>query len=288
MTLEAVLYLAPLFVGGIISLLLLWTLFPRRDSPAIRMFLVFLAAVILWTFAYALELWADTFQAMLLWRKLRYVGVAFAPVLWFCFAMRYSGREKCTRPAAILLLSVIPAIALVFLWTSGRQGLFFTEMTAVPGGPFQVISDTPGPFFWLQATYGYLLVAAAIAFILRSATSAAGIYTRQALTVAAGILAPVLGNVSVLLGVTPAGFPYDVTPALFPIAVAAVWWSVTRFRFLDLVPIAGKALFDSLDDVIFVVDNQDRVVDGNPAAIAFLRSAAAGTPSNESNTSSKT
>ncbi|MFO8133201.1 MAG: histidine kinase N-terminal 7TM domain-containing protein [Thermoplasmatota archaeon] len=274
---EALLYLAPLLVGGIISLLLIGTLFPRRSSPTIRMFLVFLGAICLWTFAYILELWTDAFQPMLLWRKIRYVGVCLAPVLWFCFAMRYSNREKCTRPATVALLSVIPAIALIFLWMSGHQGLFFTEMTAVPGGPFQVIRDTPGPFFWLQAAYAYLLIAAGIAVILRSAASTAGIYVRQSLTVVGGILAPLLGNVLVLLTVNPAGFPYDVTPALFPIAAVAIWWSVTRFRFLDLVPVAGKALFDSLDDVVFVVDDRNRIVDGNPAAFAFLRSTAAET-----------
>ncbi len=272
MELDAFLYLAPLLVGGIVSLLLLATLFSRRSSPVIRVFMVFLGAVCLWIFAYALELWAGDLQAMLLWRKIRYIGVVFAPVLWFCFAMRYSSREECTHLGALALLSVIPVLTLFFLWTSSPHGhgLYYSEITLGSIGPFQVISATAGPFFWLQSIYGYLLIVAGIGFILRSAASAAGIYVRQSLTVVAGILVPVVGNALVLLGVNPV-HPYDITPALFPIGMIAIWWSVTRFYFLELVPVAGETLFDSLDDAILVVDDRHRIVHGNPAAVTFLR-----------------
>lgn len=270
MKLDALLYLAPLLVGGTISLLLLASLFSRRRSPMIQMFMAFLGVVCLWIFGYALELVAGDLRGMLLWRKIRYIGVVFVPVLWFCFAMRYSDREECTRPGSLLLLSAIPAVALVLLWTSGLHELFYTEVTAVPVGPFQVIGATGGPFFWLQAAYGYLLVVAGIGFILRSAASAAGIYARQSLTVVAGIVVPMAGNLLLLLNVNPVS-PYDITPALFPIGMVAIWWSVTRFHFLDLAPVARKSLFDSLDIAIFVVDDRDRIVHGNPAAISFLR-----------------
>ena len=270
MGLDAALYIAPLLVGGIVSLLLLVTLFPRRRSPLVRMFMLFLGAVCLWTFAYILELWAGDFSGTLLWRKVRYVGVCFTPVLWFCFAMRYSGREQCTRLRSLALLSIVPVVALAFLWLSGHEGLFFSEMASVTDGPFTVIRDSAGPFFWVQAAYGYLLVMAGIVFVLRHAATGARIYVRQALSVVAGILVPFLGNLFVVLGANPFMFPYDVTPALFPVAAVAVWWSIFRFRFLDMVPVARRALFDSLDDIIFVVDDRNRVIDGNPAAVGLL------------------
>jgi len=43
-------------------------------------------------------------------------------------------------------------------------------------------------------------------------------------------------------------------------------WSILRFGLLDLVPVAREALIEQLMDGVIVLDNQNRIVDVNPAA----------------------
>ena len=58
---------------------------------------------------------------------------------------------------------------------------------------------------------------------------------------------------------------FDITPVFFGPAGLIIAWSIYRFRFFDLVPIARAKIFETMDAGVIVLDLQDRVLDSNPA-----------------------
>ena len=80
-----------------------------------------------------------------------------------------------------------------------------------------------------------------------------------------GVLAPWVGNALYILRLSP--FPnLDLTPFAFTLTGLGISWSLFHFRLLDIVPAAHKTIFESMNDVVIVMDAQNRIVDLNPAA----------------------
>jgi len=266
MNVEVALSLAPLFIGGLLSLSLLASLWPRRRTPMVAVFIHFLGLAALWSFAYAFELWAGSFDGSLFWKKAKYLGISFIPVLWLTFTLHYTGRERWTQRRYVLLLSLVPAVCLAALWTNQYHHLFYPSTAEATLGPFTGVATTDGILFWLNSGYAYLLIVAGVIILLHSVLSAQRIYTRQAVVLSGGILMPLVANACYISGMCPFPFDYDLTPSMFVVAGIAVWWSIFRLRFLEVVPIARETLMENLNDAIMVLDSDNKIVDVNQVA----------------------
>jgi len=269
---EAFLYLAPLITGTIVSLLLVWMIYPRRSSPMIRTFIFLLLAAGFWSFAYAMELWSGSYSTSFFWRRIKYFGIVFIPVLWAVFAFQYAGKDRWVNRRTFVLLSIIPVFTLIMLWTNDYHSLYYAEISSAEWGPFSGIDNVEGPLYWVFTTYTYILLMVGNVLILRGAVTAASIYTRQSLAAVCGILIPLIGNLLYIVGMNPFPFRYDITPSLFVISGMVFWGSIIRFRFLDIVPIARETLVENFSDPIFVLDSKNRIIDVNPVAREIIAS----------------
>jgi len=263
---EAVLYLAPLIAGTIVSLLLVWMIYPRRSSPIIRTFIFLLLGACLWSFAYAMELWSDSYSTSFFWRRFKYFGIVLIPIQWVVFSFHYAGKEKWANRRTFVLLSIIPVFMLIMLWTNDYHSLYYAESSSAEWGPFSGIDDVEGPLYWIFTYYTYILLMVGNILILRGALTTARIYTKQSLAAVCGIMIPLIGNMLYIVGRNPFPFRYDITPSLFVVSGLVFWWSIIRFRFLDIIPIAREILVENFSDAIFVLDSKNRIIDVNPAA----------------------
>src|SRR5205085_12040664 len=76
---------------------------------------------------------------------------------------------------------------------------------------------------------------------------------------------PWIANALTIFGWSP--FPrLDLTPFAFTITGIAMASSLFRFRLLDIRPIARAVLIENMNDIVLVLDEQNRIVDFNPAA----------------------
>jgi PAS domain-containing protein len=58
----------------------------------------------------------------------------------------------------------------------------------------------------------------------------------------------------------------DITPVGFIVTGVILAWGISRGRLFDLVPVARDILIESMGDCLLVLDDQNRVIDINPAA----------------------
>ena len=263
---EAALYLAPLFIGGLFALSLLAALWSRRHTPTAAIFMAFLGLAALWSFAYAFELWAGTFDGSLFWKKAKYLAITFIPVVWLTFTLHYTGREPWAQRRYLALYSIVPVISIAGIWTNPLHHLFYVSTSKAALGPFTSVATVDGILFWLNSVHAYLLIGIGIVILLHSALSTQRIYARQAFVLSAGILAPLAANACYILGICQFPFEYDLTPPMFVVSGIAIWWGMFRLRFLDMIPIARETLMENVDDGILVLDRQNNIVDVNPVA----------------------
>jgi PAS domain S-box-containing protein len=224
-----------------------------------------MVAVVVWSLGHVLELGSTDLLTKGFWTKIEFLGVTFVPVLWLAFALQHTGREKWLTTRNLVLLAIEPLVTLLLHLTNEVHGLIARDVRLDTSGSFPVLDFTYSAGFWVYAAYSYLLLLLGTFLLLQALIRSPRLYRGQAGTVLIAALAPWVGNVLYISGLSP--FPYlDLTPFAFTITGLAVAWGLFRFRLLDIVPVARDTVIEGMSDGVIVLDTQNRIVDLNLAA----------------------
>ncbi|MGC9397181.1 MAG: sensor histidine kinase [Anaerolineae bacterium] len=260
--------LAP--IAAIISagvLLYAWRYRTSRDMPVLAWMMF---AILGWLTCNILELVAPIESGTLFWAKAGYVFVNATTLTWLRFALHYTGQNKWLRASRFAWLCVIPAITVILVSTNELHHLIWKTYVFTPVQTVLAIRILRyGLWFWVNVAYGYLLVFLGAALIVHQSFKSFSLYRQQSVWLVVGALMPLIGNVIYVFRLVP-GLEHDYTSVMFAMAGIAIVIGMTRHQLLDLQPIARDAVIDSMSDAMFTLDNQSRIVDVNPAALAIM------------------
>jgi PAS domain S-box-containing protein len=272
--------LLPLFAGFIALIIAAyaWRLRPKRGATALM--LVALASVF-WSLGYALEIAGTDLPTKLFWAKVQYIGIVTVPLFWLIFALEYADYGRWLTPRTLIPLSIIPIITVVLAFTNDLHGLIWTSTQLNPTSSATPLDLSHGTWFWVYWAYSQVVVLSGTVILILTLTRAPSPYRRQTILILLAALLPWIGNLLYVTGLNPVA-PLDLTPFAFVLSEAAVAVGLSRFRLLSLTPIAQAAVIENLTDCVFVFDEQDNLVDLNPAAQQLLQTsiAAIGQPAN--------
>ena len=256
------------FTGAVSLAVACFTLGRRHTSGSIALALANIGAMI-WAWTTSLELASGSFGSAAAFHKLSFLGMDLIGVAWFAFAAAYTGHESWVTPKKLYAISLLPAINQVLVWTSGYHTLVWKTLTLDTTGSFAVIRESPGVWWWVDTVYSYCLLGIGIALLGAMFIRKPGLYRRQVAAVLAGVLVPIAVDAVYTFGM-PKSEPVNLTPALFAWVGLALYWGFTRYRLLDVTPVASEFVVKHLGDSVVVTDTQNRAVYLNPAAEKLL------------------
>lgn len=263
-------YMLPLLGAAIASgwvAIYAWRHRATRSAPALA---VLAAAIAFWAAGYALEIGGADLATKLFWGKVQYFGIVSVPVLWYIFAYNYFHQDKQVTPRTIALLFIVPLITVILVWTTEAHNLIWRDIRLNENDSFSALGLSYGLWFWVHSAYSYLLLLIGTIFILRSLRRAQTLYREQAAALLIAVLAPWIGNILYLSGLSP--IPYlDLTPFAFTISVVALAWAILGFSLLSLAPVARELVVDDMSDGMLVLDAHNIIADINPAAQQLLQ-----------------
>src|SRR6266480_110959 len=261
-------YVIPVIASAAVAAALTLNAWHRRPAPGATSFSLLMLAVAEWSLAYALELVSADLHTILFWDNITWLGAAFAPTLWLTFVLQYTGRARWLTRRNIAILMVEPLVTLVLVWTNQFHGLIESNIRLDTSGSFAALEVTYGVWYWINIAYSYLLLfvgAILIGMLIQSLVRSARLYLGQAVALLIAVIAPWVGNALTIFGLNP--FPkLDLTPFAFTVTGVAMASSLFLFRLLDIIPVAREAVIESMSDAVIVLDEQNRIVDLNPAA----------------------
>ncbi|MFQ5742431.1 MAG: histidine kinase N-terminal 7TM domain-containing protein [Acidobacteriota bacterium] len=273
-------YTLPLMVAAVISVGV--AVYVRRHHAAtisITFSLVMLSVAV-WSAGYALEIASSSLPAKLFWAKLQYLGIAALPFVWLVFALQFSDQAGWLTPGKLASFAVVPAFTVYLAWRNEAYQLVWSSVHLDTQGALAMLEVEHGPWFWVHATYSYLLILMGTILFLRALVVMPHLGRRQGTALLLAALAPWLGNALHLTGLEP--FPHvDLTPFGFTLSGLVLAWAMVRLQFLDVVPVARRAIIAGMRDAVLVLDRQDRIVDLNAAAedlFGFSEAEAMGQP----------
>jgi PAS domain S-box-containing protein len=205
---------------------------------------------------------APSFEAKRALLPFVYIGVALT--LWTLpvFAAAYAGFEQFTTRRSVLLFAIEPLLLVLATFTNDLHQLFWTRTSALEINGILVLNNTYGVLFWLHTVYAYTVLLVSTGLFIRALLRAQSQSKNLSRLVILGILMPWIANILFLTRLVPA----DLTPVAFSVTGLALSIGLVRYHLFDLVPIARDVVLDVMQDAVFILDDQLKLVDLNAAA----------------------
>lgn len=238
---------------------------PRHTCGAsLAMALVRAAA---WVMFDGLELAATNLTSTVFFAKMAYPFRLTTVVLLFRFSLEFTGKGDRLNRRLMLLLSIIPAFAVLLTFTNEWHHLNWSSTTWLP--ELNMVYYSRGPLFWVQVVYIYGLFVGFCILLIQNSFRQRSLFRLQSLSIVLAMLMPIASNAIYLLRIG-AYSTFDLTSLAFLLTGILLNFAMHRFRFLDLMPVARHMLVDKMAEGMIVLDSQRRVVDINPAAQVLL------------------
>jgi hypothetical protein len=220
-------YTIPLTVAAAISVISAFYIWRRRHTPSSRTGVLLLLAAADWIMGYALELASVDLPAKFFWDKLHFIGICIIPTAWVVYTLQYTGREKWLKRRTIALLSIVPLITLLLVFTNEAHGLIWHRVWLDTDGPFSVKRSIYGVGFWAYAAYSYILVLVGIFLLIQALVCSGHLYRWQASVLVFATLLPWLGSMLDVFKLSP--FPRFVS-TLLGLIVGGLTVALTIYR----------------------------------------------------------
>jgi signal transduction histidine kinase len=188
-------------------------------------------------------------------------------MLWVVFTAHYTLRSPRTNPV-VRTFGVVYVLLLVLAVTIPYHDLYYASLT-YHRTPFFHTETTPGPARILVVGYTIAGICIGTYYLWRLFEGSRHRSRTPTVVLAVAVLLGFVPFLASELRRTPVQ-TYNHTIFGVSVFVLGVSYSVYRHSFYDLAPIARDTLVDEIDDPMFVVDSNLRLVDYNAAATTIL------------------
>ena len=262
-------YSISMFIITVLLFAIAGLIWRHRKSPGSTPMAWLMLAVGFWALASGFESAAPTQELKILWSKIGYFGTTPSPVLLLLFTLEFTHNKTWLSPRKAILLWIIPVFSIILAWTNEWHGLIWSSFSAGADPAKNILIYHHGLFFMVMIAYFYAILVINFLLMLKAVFRYKDIYARQSTTLLLGMAFPWIPNVLFIFHWEPiAG--YDLTPVGFAITGLLLSWSILAQRLFDLVPIARELMIEWMKDAMIVLDDQNRIVDLNPAAVKWI------------------
>jgi len=264
-------YIAIVLVSAAISgTLAVITLRFHRRNLLTRFFAPMMLAVAEWLITSYFVCLSKGDHNTLLWIYARYTGLALMVPCFAAFVFQLTGQTRWLTRKNLRLLFVIPVFTILVSWSNDLHGLMITDIHySMDQSLLYVDSVTYGAYFWIHTAYCYAFMLVGIALLARKALHSFSLYRRQATIILLGVIPIVVVSVIDAFLLFPE-FKHALSPIGFAISGIAFFDTIYHHRLMNVAPIARDLLIECLSDGVLVLDQNNTLVDINPAAEKIL------------------
>ncbi len=236
----------------------------KASETASFILLAFLSGT--WSILYALELGFRELGPTVVCFMSKFPLIVLSTTVWLLFTLDYSGKERWINKGSLSILMAAPLFLLAGILTNPELHLFVEDYSLQRVGYIRVLEKEANWGYWVTVGYSYILTIVGAFIFIRELLFTHKLYSRQAIFVTLGILGALIGNV---LGYSPWNpVPgLDWTPICFPISILFIGYALVNLKLFDVVPVARETVFKNMKDPVFVLDEENRVIDFNQAAL---------------------
>ena len=258
-------YIAVLYFSIAVSIALIGYLWSRRSIKAVLPVIGILISILFWSIGYLLEYTSTDLSTKLFTYDIQYLGIASMPIMFLMFTLKYTRRDNWMNTRRLILLSIIPIITVLMVWTKDLHTMMYSNITLASEDSFSYVKADYGPWFWIFFSYDYLIVLTSVVLLIVKLFSYPRLYLHQVISIIIIIGAPIAASLLYVFRAIPV-LPYvDWTAPAFAVSAIGMTYAIFRQRLLDVLPVARDSAIEMLNDGYVVLDEQDCILDLNRA-----------------------
>nr|WP_312577958.1 diguanylate cyclase [Sedimentibacter sp.] len=244
-----------------------YSLVHRNVAGAYQLAALMFAAVI-WSMGSYFELYSSTFQYKLFWRNIQQIGVFSVPIITIHFAMVYTMNDKMKK--YVYLVTLVPLASVLLIFTDEYHHIMRTYCTmenSLLFGPTLVVhSTTVGS---LLVAFNFSLPIVAIIILLEFGMRVSVRFRKQvSLIIISFLLTFVVSWVKMAI-LDQIGIYIYISVLYIPSAFI-LFYSLFKYKFFSLSPIARDKVFEVISQGILVADQDGYIVEINSYAQNLL------------------
>lgn len=228
-------------------------------------FLLLLGSVI-WLLMSALEIASDSLPTKLVIYKMYFVGVLIVPTTWLILTMQLSGYGRWIKRSNLVVLSAVPVISLLLIFTNESHGLMWSNITLNSVDPFLPLNANRGLGYWLLiVAYSYVALMFAVVIFVRRVVASRSLYRRQPVLLI--LVSCIPWALNAIWFVNPTLFMYiNPAPLGLTVATSITLWRMAYLPGADIIPVAHEMIVDSMNEAVIILNAQTQIVELNPSA----------------------
>lgn len=270
MSIETFPYFIPYLVSLGLSLGVAVTAWRRRAVPGASTYAIFAAGSSIWIFGYIFELASITVAGKGFWDDFQWLGLIITAITFPLFAIEFTHTNPQSEENKVnrnrMILAIVPFIIFLLVLTNPYHGMIRGESWLIYASPFPVLMYEFTSVIWFISLYYYAVFIWGIVFLVRHYFDSPPDYRIQVGLIGIGVVIPMAGSLMTLTGVSLSS-QRDIFPITLAIGNVFVGLGLWRFNMFNLVPIARNTVFDTMGDLVVVLDPKNRVIDINLAAL---------------------
>jgi PAS domain S-box-containing protein len=250
------------FIAAAVALGIISILWQNRKASEVKFLILVELFAAIWAIMYGMEFLSTNLETKKLWSQFSYFGIAFLPLSFFLFATSFSHKKKIINPFIVTILSVIPFLTLILVFTNDLHRLIWKEVRLV--ADLNMITYKYGIGFWIFWGYSILLILGGLFNLVYSVFVFTAYYKSMVKILLIATIIPLCGNLVYVTGLNPIpGF--DWTPVLFIFTGLVITFGIIHYRMFELVPFARNKLIDIMCDGVVTINKEGFIEDCNPA-----------------------
>jgi signal transduction histidine kinase len=256
-----------LLVGAVGLLFLLRKPLRYPEKPGSTGFFIVIVAMSFWLGSEGLTYFVPNRAATLVLYNVLLFSITVCFVGWFLMAYEFKTHRLPSRPV-LSLLGGLSLLHFVGLWTNfvWVHELIYRQSLTIENA---IIVPSRGPAYWFHPLSVYVLIIISTALFIEEGVRSTGLRRRQAGLLAISPLPGLAANVAWFAELRE--FPFDLTPVGVAVGGVFLTWALYRTEFLEVAPIARRTVVEEMPEAVVILDDQNRVVDWNPAACGLFQ-----------------
>ncbi len=187
------------------------------------------------------------------WLDFEYFARMMLPVSWLAFSEAYTKRHRKMNLTLVFAFFLASMFLYVYFISEMENFTITAAHTLVYPGAYYLIF-----------LFGYFIIAWSIFRLRRFANKQKGVFKKQVDLISVALYVIVICDF--VFALNHFELRIDVVPLAHIIALFFIWRAITKYRLLEVVPIAVREVFNNMNESVLVLNEDGTILDYNKSA----------------------
>ena len=264
-----ILYLVPYVGSLLLSAGVLFYAWRRRVAQGLHAYIWYALGQTLWIIGFIIELIATDQNEKIFWDGFQWLASIIILIAFPVFIIQFL-EYKLDHPIRMFWFSlIVPILFMLIVVTDSLHHWIYLNPRLRPAIPFPELLYAYSPVVYAYTIYGILILLWGLSLLIRRFFQVHHLYRSQIAVLVIGFFIPIAGTILSIANIqfAPQRDSAPFTAALGNLIIA---WGLYRFQIFKIIPIARDIVIENMEDLVIVLDPQNRVMDANLAALFAL------------------